>query len=411
MSIVSLSSYATNNPELIFSQGASRLLAPYASIPENTIGRKHNENEAEVRSPYQRDRDRIIHSTAFRRLEYKTQVFVYNEGDHYRTRLTHSLEVAQLSRSIARELKLDEDLAEAIALAHDLGHTPFGHAGEDAMSEAMANYGGFDHNAQTLRILTKLESKYADFDGLNLTWECLEGIAKHNGPVTGELPRALKECNDEFDLGLNSYANLEAQISALCDDIAYNNHDIEDGLRAGLFTIEDISELSFVGEIVGYVKDIYPDLEGDRLIHEMKRRMIDYMVIDLVDQTRVNIEDYNIRSVNDVRNCSSYTANFSTRMQGEISEVKSFLHNNMYNHYKVNRMTTKVKRVVLELFQYFFEHSDCLPTGWSNLAKECSEDEIGRAAVVADFIAGMTDRFALEEHQKIFDNSYKLIGD
>ncbi len=384
--------------------------AAYACHAENSRGRLHREEEGVGRSPYQRDRDRIIHSTAFRRLEYKTQVFVYHEGDHYRTRLTHSLEVAQLSRSVSRELGLDEDLAEAIALAHDLGHPPFGHAGEEALRDAMKAYGGFDHNAQTIRMITNLEDKYAEFDGLNLTWECLEGIAKHNGPVTGDVPRALAEYNQTHNLELETYAGPEAQISSLCDDIAYNNHDVEDGLRADLFAVEDLFILPVVGDVFQMISEKYPGLEKSRLVHESKRRLINMMVRDMVEMIRKNIAESDIKSADDVRNLGHPIAGFSEKMGNAISSLRDFLYNNMYRHYRVNRMTSKARMVISELFEFFMRQPDCLPTEWYRRVGAGNNNEQHKAEIVADFIAGMTDRFAMEEHRRIFDTSYKLIG-
>lgn len=382
-------------------------LAPYACFSSRSRGRLHDEGAPTDRSEFQRDRDRIIHSTAFRRLEYKTQVFVYHEGDHYRTRLTHSLEVAQLAKTMARELRLDEDLAEAIALAHDLGHTPFGHAGEDALNEAMQPYGGFDHNAQSIAILTGLENKYAAFDGLNLTWECLEGIAKHNGPVD-KPSRALKEYNDKHDLELNTHASLEAQIAAICDDIAYNNHDIEDGIRAFLFSVDDLRDLPLVGEIIHDLRKQYPDIDEGRLVYETKRRMINRMIADLLEQIQANIAEHQLESVDDVRALGKQVAHMSPEMETTYKTIKEFLWQHMYRHYKVNRMTSKAKRVTSELFGQFMDEPNTLPTSWAEHA-ELAKDEHARAIIIANFIAGMTDRFAFEEHRRIFDTSYKLI--
>lgn len=398
-----------NTNQGVYSAGAGRFLAPYAAAPEKSRGRLHPEREAEGRSCFQRDRDRIIHCTAFRRLEAKTQVFVYYEGDHYRTRLTHSLEVAQLTRDICRELQLDEDLGETIALAHDMGHTPFGHAGEDALSEAMKKFGSFDHNAQTIRIVSRLESKYAAFDGLNLTWETLEGIAKHNGPVK-KAPRALLEYNKKHDLKLSTYASLEAQIASFCDDIAYNNHDIEDGVRAGLFPLDAIRELPLIGASLKEVEKHHPDIPKRRLVYEAKRRAIHIMVRDLVEQTQKNIAKAKPASIDDVRNLKRPLAGFSEKMVKESAVVKAFLNERMYHHYKVNRMTKKAHQVVKDLFTAFHTRPDCLPTHWRQEV-EAARDETARAIIVADFIAGMTDRFAFEEHKRIFDLSYRLIGD
>ncbi len=394
-------------PDPIYSVASNSFLAPYASIPEKSRGRLVVEKESPGRSVYQRDRDRIIHSTAFRRLEYKTQVFVYHEGDHFRTRLTHSLEVAQLAKSIARELHLDEDLSEAVAISHDLGHTPFGHAGEDALDEAMKDFGGFDHNGQTLRVVTKLERKYADFDGLNLTWECLEGIVKHNGPVTGDISRAMSEYVDVHDLELSTYASLEAQVAGMCDDIAYNNHDIEDGLRAGLFGLESIREVAFVGDVLREVETLYPNLEESRLIHETKRRMINLMVRDLVAQTKKNITKYKINTIEDVRIAGRPMVCFSQKMEDDRLAVKEFLFENMYRHYKINLMSSKANRIVKELFEFFFAEPHCLPPYWCEQVKKV--DKFVAAEVIADYIAGMTDKYAFEEHRRIFDTSHKLI--
>jgi dGTPase len=375
--------------------------APYASRPEESRGRLYPEPEHDMRSPFQRDRDRIIHSTAFRRLKHKTQVFVYHEGDHYRTRLTHSLEVAQIARSISRALGLNEDLAEALALAHDLGHTPFGHAGEEALNAEMANFGGFSHNDQTLRILTKLERGYAEFDGLNLTWETLEGIAKHNGPLAEPLPPSTAEYDQRHRLDLDHYAGPEAQVAALADDIAYNNHDIDDGLRAGLFRVADLAEVPLVGPVFEEVAARYPGLEETRLIHESIRRVIDRMVRDMVGETRSRLLDSGVRSADDVRMLGRPVAAFSDAMRENDRALRRFLHARMYRHYRVNRMSHKARRVVHELFKLFIEEPECLPSEW-RAAASC-DDAASRARTVADYLAGMTDRFALDEHRRLFD--------
>jgi dGTPase len=374
--------------------------APYASRPQESRGRLYPEPEHEMRSPFQRDRDRVIHSTAFRRLKHKTQVFVYHEGDHYRTRLTHSLEVAQIARSIGRALGLDEDLAEALALAHDLGHTPFGHAGEEALNAEMADYGGFSHNDQTLRILTKLERGYAEFDGLNLTWEALEGTVKHNGPLAPPLSASIAEYNQRHDLRLDSYAGPEAQVASLADDIAYNNHDIDDGLRAGLFAIADLADVPLVGPVFHDVARRYPGLEEPRLIHESIRRMIDRMVRDMVAETRARLHDCGCKSADDVRALGRPVAAFSAAMQDNDRALKRFLYERMYRHYRVNRMSHKARRVVRELFQLFLAEPECLPSEWRAAA---SGGPAERARTVADYLAGMTDRFALDEHRRLFD--------
>lgn len=384
--------------------------APYACHPEQSRGRLYPEDDSGVRSPFQRDRDRIIHSAAFRRLEYKTQVFVNHEGDHYRTRLTHSLEVSQLSRSLCRLLQLNEDLGEALALAHDLGHTPFGHAGEDAMNEVMEPFGGFDHNAQTIRILTKLEHRYAEFDGVNLTWETLEGIAKHNGPLTGlgdskPLPRALAEYNAVHDLRLDTFPSLEAQVASLADDIAYNNHDIDDGVRAGLFSIEDLEAVPGVGAIFRMVEEKFPNIEQSRQLHEGIRRLINRMCMDVFEQTKRNLDASKVKSADDVRELGKPIVAFSDEMQELNLELKRFLMQKMYRHYRVNRMSSKARRVLKELFTFFINEPECLPPSWR---LQCEGKGSQRTALlVADFIAGMTDRFALDEHDRIF-NVWKI---
>ena len=381
-------------------------LAPYATDPAKTRGRLVPEPECTMRTPHQRDRDRIIHSVAFRRLEYKTQVFVNHEGDHYRTRLTHSLEVAQLARGISRSLQLNEDLAESLALAHDLGHTPFGHAGEDGLNAAMKDWGGFDHNAQSIRILTQLEQRYADFDGLNLTWETLEGIAKHNGPLVGfagakPLPRALKYYIEQQDLELHTHASGEAQVAAIADDIAYNNHDIDDGLRAGFFTLQDLETLPLLGDLIKQVRSEHPMLSVQRHSYEVIRRMISRMVADVLTNTRARIVQHRISHVDHIRHLGAQLVQFSPEMEIVNKSIKSFLFKYMYRHYKVNRMAYKAQRVVRELFEFFHAQPNCLPNVW--YAQTDGAKTQRTAEVIADFIAGMTDRFALDEHARIFD--------
>ncbi|MBS27402.1 MAG: deoxyguanosinetriphosphate triphosphohydrolase [Alphaproteobacteria bacterium] len=384
------------------------VLAPYACDPLVTRGRLHPESESGYRSCYQRDRDRIIHSSAFRRLKHKTQVFVYHEGDYYRTRLTHSLEVAQIARTVARALGLNEDLAEALALAHDFGHTPFGHAGEDALDAAMAPFGGFDHNAQTLRILTKLEQRYPTFDGLNLTWETLEGVVKHNGPLTGDyaesdraIPEAIAEYVADHDLELDTYASAEAQVAAISDDIAYNSHDIDDGLRAGLFGIADIERLPLVGPAFRGVRDEHGELDRARFIHAGISQTIGAMVADVLAETRRRLAEADVGSPEQVRALDHAIVGLSDDIVAADRAVKSFLYENMYRHHRVNRMTSKARRVVSEMFELLFHEPELLPTEWRSQALE--KDEVGRARVIADYIAGMTDRYALELHKKLFD--------
>ncbi|MBV9521703.1 MAG: deoxyguanosinetriphosphate triphosphohydrolase [Alphaproteobacteria bacterium] len=381
-------------------------LAPYACRAEESRGRLYAEPESPLRSAFQRDRDRVIHCAAFRRLKHKTQVFVSHEGDHYRTRLTHSIEVAQIARTVSRALGLNEDLAEALALAHDLGHTPFGHAGEEALGEAMQPFGGFGHNDQTLRILTKLEHRYAEFDGLNLTWETLEGTVKHNGPLVrpgtaAQLPPTIADYIRRHDLEVTTQPSAEAQLAALSDDIAYNNHDIEDGLRAGLFSVADLGAVPVVGPAFREVEQRYPGLEEGRLIHESIRRIIDRMVADLVSETRRRLGAGQIRSVADVRNSAVPVVAFTDEMQANDKALKAFLFERMYRHYKVNRMASKARRIVQDLFGLFLAEPECLPTEWRAGAGE--PGSAATARIVADYIAGMTDRFALDEHARLFD--------
>jgi len=386
--------------------------AIYASDPVKCRGRRIAQPSGSERSPFQRDKDRIIHSSAFRRLKGKTQVFVAHEGDYYRTRLTHSLEVAQIGRSIARVLGLDEDLAECLSLAHDMGHPPFGHSGEDALHEGMKPYGGFDHNAQTLRIVETLEGRYAEFDGLNLTWETLEGIAKHNGPLVtceadkAKLPWALRALEDWERLELDTYAGPEAQVAALADDIAYNNHDIDDGLRAGLFSVADISEVPIVGEMFADVKKRYPDVSEDRQIHEAVRDLIGYMVADVLAETRRRLAEANPKSADEIRHLDHAICEFSEEFREKEAPLRKFLFENMYRHYKVNRMMGQASRVVKELFELFINDPSLLPT---ELRNQCDGPLTAKTArVVCDHIAGMTDSFAISQHRKLFSVSAYL---
>ena len=383
--------------------------ALFASKAERTRGRLYPEPESATRTAFQRDRDRIIHSSAFRRLKYKTQVFVYHEGDYFRTRLTHSLEVAQIARSVSRVLGLDEDLAEALALAHDLGHTPFGHAGEKALDGCMTEYGGFDHNAQTLRIITKLEERYVSFDGLNLSWEMLEGIVKHNGPLitsaqgAEDLPRAIVEYAQAQDLELHTHASAEAQVAALADDIAYNNHDIDDGLRAGLFTVDDLLRVPLVGDVFREARDAAPMAEEGRIIQEAIRTLIGRMVNDLIAETKSRVIASGVQSVEDVRALDHPIAAFSPEMTENDAALKAFLFERMYRHYRVNRMSSKARRIVQNLFEIMHAEPELMPPEW-----QMGCDELGglkTARRVCDFIAGMTDRFAILEHRRLFDLS------
>ncbi|HIJ43040.1 MAG: deoxyguanosinetriphosphate triphosphohydrolase [Rhodospirillales bacterium] len=380
---------------------ADHHLAPYACHAGASRGRLFKEPESATRGCFQRDRDRIIHSAAFRKLEYKTQVFVNHEGDYFRTRLTHSLEVAQIARSACRYLCLNEDLAEALALAHDLGHPPFGHAGEEALNEMMEPFGGFDHNAQSLRVVTRLERRYADFDGLNLTWETLEGVIKHNGSLSRPLPRAIAEYGELHDLETHTYAGAEAQVAALSDDIAYNNHDIDDGLRAGLFTTGDLAEVPLVGPIFAEVRSDHPGLDESRLIFEAVRRMIGAMVTDALEETGRRIAEAKPETAADIRALDGPVAGFSAPMRENDRALKAFLFDNMYRHYRLNRMSSKARRVVKELFGLLLSEPECLPSEWRDEAGDAGSE--ATAQLVADYIAGMTDRFALDEHRQLFD--------
>ena len=374
--------------------------APYAVRPETSRGRLHDEAGAVGRSPWQRDRDRIIHSSAFRKLQYKTQVFVNHEGDYYRTRLTHSIEVAQVARSIARELHVDEDLTEALALAHDLGHPPFGHAGEEALNARMKPYGGFDHNAQSLRIVTKLESRYAAFDGLNLTWEALEGLAKHNGPVRRPPPYTA-EYDARHKLDLHTYASVEAQVAAMSDDIAYHSHDLDDGMRAGLFGPEDVRHLPVVGAALAEARVASLDVPPPRLRHEMIRRVINGFATDLIEETRRRLAKLAPESADAVRRAKQPTVAFSPAMAEANRAIKEFLYARMYRHWRVNRMTAKSRRVTEALFALLHEDVSLLPDGWRTLAGEGDPARAG--LIVTDYVAGMTDRFALEEYARLTD--------
>jgi dGTPase len=389
------------------------MLKSYASQPMETRGRLYTETLSTFRSPFQRDRDRIIHSSAFRRLKHKTQVFVEHEGDYYRTRLTHSIEVAQVARTIAGALGLNEGLAEAIALAHDLGHSPFGHTGEDALVELMAPYGGFDHNAQALRIVTKLEKHYADFDGLNLTWESLEGIAKHNGPIIGPnadpkkhpadapIPYALKDVNDQFDLELHTFASAEAQVAAIADDVAYNHHDLHDGLRAGLFTAEDLMELPLTGPAYEEVDRLYPGLDRNRRDHEALRRIFGYMVEDVIAIANNRLSSAMPETAQDIRDMDRTIIRFSKPFFQNLKAIKSFLFNRMYRAPSVVVERKRVTAMVNALFPLFMEKPELLPKEWrQEIAVAQSDTDLAR--IVLDYVAGMTDRFAIQEYERLF---------
>lgn len=376
------------------------MTAVYASDPNHARGRRVREEESTFRSCFQRDRDRIIHASAFRRLKHKTQVFIEHEGDYYRTRLTHSIEVAQVARTIAGALGLNGELTEAVALAHDLGHTPFGHTGEDALSVLMAPYGGFDHNAQAVRIVTHLERHYADFDGLNLTWETLEGIAKHNGPVVGPVPWALKAYNDQHDLELYTYASAEAQVAAIADDVAYNHHDLHDGLRAELFSTDELAALPILNACFEEVDGTYPGLNYYRRRHEALRRFFGILVEDVIDFAQERLRELEPQSVDDVRGAGRTIIRFSDDVFSDLKVIRSFLFDRMYRAPSVVKMRAQVTQVVEELFPYFMAHPDQLPKQWRKDVQEVS-DEIDLARIVSDYISGMTDRFALQEHERL----------
>jgi len=385
------------------------MLAPFACHPDQSRGRLHDEQLSSFRSAFQRDRDRIIHSSAFRRLKHKTQVFVEHEGDYYRTRLTHTIEVAQVARTLAGVLGLNTDLAEAIALAHDLGHTPFGHTGEDAMERLMAPYGGFDHNAQALRIVTRLERHYADFDGLNLTWETLEGIAKHNGPLrgphaddkhAGPLPYALAEVNAAWDLELDSHASAEAQVAAIADDIAYSHHDLHDGLRSGLFVEADLLDLPVTGPAFAEVDRLYPGLEKMRRRHEALRRVFGVMVEDVIAVAQNRLTAAQPRSVDEIRHMGTTVIRFSKPLYQELKAVRSFLFTRMYRAPSVMLERARVSRVIDGLFPLFMADRSLLPVEWQ-ADLDAAEDETTLARCVCDYVAGMTDRFALAEGERL----------
>ena len=388
--------------------------APYACDPSKSRGRFYPEPDSPTRTPFQRDRDRIVHSTAFRRLKHKTQVFIAHEGDHYRTRLTHSIEVAQIARALARALRVDEDLAEAIALVHDFGHTPFGHTGEDALDEMMKPWGGFDHNAQSLRIVTKLESRYAEFEGLNLSWETLEGLVKHNGPLTDEAGKALKgsvpdtitHFSSLFDLELDKFASVEAQAAAIADDIAYNTHDIDDGLRSGLLSLEMLERVSLPAGIIAAVRERYPNLDTMRTGHELTRRQITAMVEDVIATAQQNLVEIDPRSPADIHAAGRPVVAFSDGMAAQEKELKVFLYANLYRHPDVMEVRANADRIVRDLFGHYIAGPRDMPDGWREGLDMA--DEATKARHVADFIAGMTDTYAIKEHRRLFDRTPEL---
>lgn len=390
-------------------------LASFATDENKSRGRLCIEtyDDSKYRSVFGRDRDRIINSSAFRRLQYKTQVFVNHQGDHYRTRLTHSLEVAQIARWIAGALKVNKDLAEIVSLAHDLGHTPFGHAGEDILNDKMQAFGGFSHNAHTLKIITKLETRFIEFEGLNLSWEVLEGVVKHNGPITKSEHEYIAEYNQKHDLDLKNFPSLESQISAIADDIAYNNHDLEDGLRAGLFDVDQLFEIPLIGKIYQDILKKYPKIKRELLVGEAKKSITLAMVIDVIDSTEKNLRENKIKNEQDVRECGKFLVNFSAEFELAHQALKKFLMQNMYRHYFVNRMTANAKKVISALFDFYIENPGCLPDEYFEIAEKIS-DEVSRkfslktgsnkkdlAILISDYIAGMTDRYAIREFEEL----------
>lgn len=377
-------------------------LANYAITPSKSRGRLFEDFTNVIRSPFQRDRDRLIHSSAFRKLDGKTQVFAYHEGKNYRTRLTHSIEVAQITRTICKCLKLNEELGEAIALAHDLGHSPFGHAGERGLQNSMRKYGGFDHNIQSLKIMTKLEIHYPEFEGLNLTWETLEGTVKHNGPVKKIESSYLKEFNKKFNLDLKNYPSLEGQVGAIADDIAYNNHDIDDGFRAGFFSIEQLRELPFIDEIVKDFEKKNSNCDDNLKIYAITRNMIARMIFDVLKNSKDNIQNYNIKTCEDARTQKTFMINFSDNMQKEIKTLRAFLKDYFYTNTNIARMDMKSQRIVEDLFQIFMSDWKLLPMEKRAMINSQMKDS-AIADVICEYIAGMTDISAIEEHRKLFD--------
>ncbi|PCI86605.1 MAG: deoxyguanosinetriphosphate triphosphohydrolase [Hyphomicrobiales bacterium] len=394
------------------------LLVSYAQKASVSRGRLFDEQESAHRSAFQRDRDRIIHTSAFRRLQFKTQVFVNHEGDHFRNRLTHTIEVAQIARTLSKALGLNEELAESLALSHDLGHTPFGHCGEDVLNQCLSDIGGFEHNAQSLKIVTKLERRYADFDGLNLTWEALEGLVKHNGPLIDAagnptkkyqkngVPHYVNEFCREFDLEIDKYSNLEAQVAACADDVAYNNHDIDDGLRAGLFAFEDLYDLPIFGDVLREVKNEYADISSTRQMHEANRRLIGLMVEDILRNTQKNVDKFNIQTPTDVHNAPQTIGNFSTEILAAIKSLQAFLMENMYRSKSVVKERVVAAQIIEDLFETYLKSPENLPQDWQidfdAVATEVSKRKIG------DFIAGMTDRYAITEHQRLFASTPQM---
>ncbi|XVN43410.1 MAG: deoxyguanosinetriphosphate triphosphohydrolase [Candidatus Rickettsia vulgarisii] len=383
------------------------MLATYACDPSKNKGRLYKEQPTNYRNEFERDRDRIIHSKAFRRLQYKTQVFINHEGDHYRNRLTHSIEVATVARSIANTLNLSSDLAETVALAHDLGHTPFGHAGEIALDECMKNYGGFSHNAHTLKILTKIEKRYAVYDGLNLTWEVLEGIVKHNGPMINNVPTYIKEYNLQNDLDLGRYSSAEAQVASLADDISYISHDLEDSLGTKIIDFNHLSEVKFINQYINDVRAQYKEISSSRLTYEIVRKLTSDLITDLLKQTNDNLKKQKIVTTEDIRSLDYQIVDFTDQTKERINEIRQFLFNKVYKHNKLTSMTLKCQKIIKELFKLYMDNIDLLPFNWKALI--IKQDESFRAGIVADYIAGMTDRFAIREYQDLYSCNFNNV--
>lgn len=379
------------------------MLAPYATDPRQSRGRLVKESDDPLRSCFQRDRDRIIHSSAFRRLKHKTQVFLENEGDYFRTRLTHTIEVSQVARTLANALDLEIDLSESIALAHDLGHPPFGHTGEEALNNLMSSYGGFDHNTQSILILTSLERHYARWDGLNLTWEVLEGLAKHNGPLIKDIPKVLSRYSRFHDLNLHSFPSAEAQVAAISDDIAYNHHDVLDGIRAGFFNISDLKKLPILSECFYKAGKSFPKADELRIKHEALRSFFNFLVLDVIEQSNLVLEELSPRSVSDIRNANYPVVQFSASVIEKLNTIRNFLFVKMYRAPSIMDMRAKVTKIVDDLFCCFMEQKDILPIKWQNELREGkSEQEMAR--IVVNYISGMTDRFAIKEHNRLVED-------
>lgn len=379
------------------------MLALYATDPRQSRGRLVKESDDPLRSCFQRDRDRIIHSSAFRRLKHKTQVFLENEGDYFRTRLTHTIEVSQVARTLANALDLEIDLSESIALAHDLGHPPFGHTGEEALNNLMSSYGGFDHNTQSILILTSLERHYARWDGLNLTWEVLEGLAKHNGPLIKDIPKVLSRYSRFHDLNLHSFPSAEAQVAAISDDIAYNHHDVLDGIRAGFFNISDLKKLPILSECFYKAGKSFPKADELRIKHEALRSFFNFLVLDVIEQSNLMLEELSPRSVSDIRNANYPVVQFSASVIEKLNTIRNFLFVKMYRAPSIMDMRAKVTKIVDDLFCCFMEQKDILPIKWQNELRECkSEQEMAR--IVVNYISGMTDRFAIKEHNRLVED-------